>query len=128
MKNKINLTIIDESATKKIVTMSSDLSKLDTFETAKATKNFIQNANTIFEFSLTTAVNDLLAPYNLFANNNDKNNEMVINTLYIRYKKRIKFTDRYKDVNERKLSVEHGKTIIIDKFSVIQCAVEVEIV
>lgn len=129
MKRKIKINIIEETPTERIVTIAKDLGNLSTADFIKEQSKFINTDIKQLENAVEFVIRDLLADYGLFPNDKDENSlKSVFYTLNKAFKKDIKVIDAYKHTEEKIISRTGDKTIVIDRYNVIQSALRVILV
>lgn len=125
MKRVPKLDYIKENGSV-IVTLEKDLSWCEPFELIKQIELFKNYAKKILESAVELEIKGILAKYKLFIKEDDEESiEKAFDILHKQYHKDIKIIDRYDNTEEQIVYRLENMTIVIDKFSMIQCANEV---
>lgn len=128
MRTKINLTRIDENDTEKVIVLTKDLNGMTLYEQTKQQQSFVKNDTKQLEYCVDNVIREFLQEFGLFIKDNSKSEyERVFSTLKTCFGKRITIKDLYSNVDEKVVDTSNGRTTIIDKYNVIQCAVSVRL-
>lgn len=126
-KKKVTLkTISGEEPNSKIFILSQDLSGLDEYERAKATKRFIDSETKVLEMVIESHLRQVLKDYGVipYDGSNDALNKAFAKLELMG--KKIQVIDRYYEIEgERIVGESANKMTVIQEGNLISCAIEI---